>query len=313
MLSLEEISPEVFAERFGDGTTLYDRVDFSLLNRRKTDRIHYLSIGEGKHQFGITLGDDGSKLSSPFSAPFGGLVPAKSCRINPERTTSALVELKSFGESHGKPVRITLPPPFYAPDLIAEQANALFRIGRLAVLDINYHFTAANADGYATLLTDRAAIKNYRRAVSQGFEYEAGFVTDDPKLFRRAYDIIRRNRTERGFPLRMTEEDMVETAPLGKTLCVVLGKDGADIASAIIHTDVAPGIWQVVYWGDLREYSSSRPMNALAPEVFRIAREAGVRIVDIGPSTLDSEPNYGLCAFKLSIGCEESMKLGFIL
>ncbi len=313
MHSLEELSPEEFAGIFGDGVTLYHRPEFSLLNRRKTRRVHFLSIGEGKHRFGITLGDDGEKLSSPFSAPFGGLVPAKGCRINPERTTAALSELKSFGESQGKPVRITLPPPFYAPDLIAEQVNGLFRLGRLTVMDINYHFDVAGMNDYTAVLTDRAAIKNYRRAMAQGFEYESAFATDDPELFQRAYAVIRRNRAERGFPLRMTEEDMIETAPLGRTLCVVLGKDGQDIASAIIHTDVAPGIWQVVYWGDLREYSAARPMNALAPEVFRIARSSGTVIVDIGPSTLDSEPNYGLCSFKLSIGCKETLKPTFIL
>lgn len=37
----------------------------------------------------------------------------------------------------------------------------------------------------------------------------------------------------------------------------------------------------------------------------------GKKYLDIGPSTDFSIPNYGLCNFKESIGCDISLKLSF--
>ena len=39
----------------------------------------------------------------------------------------------------------------------------------------------------------------------------------------------------------------------------------------------------------------------------------GLKILDIGPSTENGIPNYGLCEFKENIGCTASLKYTFIL
>ena len=52
-------------------------------------------------------------------------------------------------------------------------------------------------------------------------------------------------------------------------------------------------------------------MNCLTYNVFRHYSDAGLRILDIGPSTEDGVPNYGLCEFKENIGCGISLKYRF--
>ena len=75
--------------------------------------------------------------------------------------------------------------------------------------------------------------------------------------------MIRRNREERGFPLRMTLEQVWQTVSnVIRADFFMLEHEGEDVAAAqVFH--VAEGVAQVVYWGDIREYSALRPMNFL--------------------------------------------------
>lgn len=84
-----------------------------------------------------------------------------------------------------------------------------------------------------------------------------------------------------------------------------------DVAAAqVFH--VAKDTAQVIYWGDLAAYSHLRTMNRLAAFMYDHFSRLGVRILDIGPSTEDGEPNYGLCSFKEDIGCEVCTKHVFV-
>lgn len=54
-------------------------------------------------------------------------------------------------------------------------------------------------------------------------------------------------------------------------------------------------------------------MNMLTYSLFQHYRKTGVRILDIGISTENGIPNFGLCEFKESIGCSVSLKYCFEL
>jgi lipid II:glycine glycyltransferase (peptidoglycan interpeptide bridge formation enzyme) len=82
-----------------------------------------------------------------------------------------------------------------------------------------------------------------------------------------------------------------------------------DIASAIVFHVREREIVQVIYWGDKPEYSEHKTMNYLSFKVFEYYKHAGFKYVDIGPSSENSLPNYGLCEFKESIGCFISPKI----
>lgn len=310
----EEVSPERFEELFGRGTTIYDSTKFAALNSGKVLSVRHVVLSDTKPRFGIILGDDGLTLSSPFSAPFGGMSAAPATRhTNPELITSAIAALKEYGCCSGRNIRITLPPPFYSSGLIAEQANALFRLGKQEGMEINHHFPIEKYADYVALLPDSSARYSYRRAHKTPWQYQWGKALEQSELFERAYRIIRLNREANDYPLRMSAEEMLLTAPLVGTYCLVQSVDGIDVAAAIVYTDVAEGIWHVIYWGDSSAHRDLRPMNALAPELYRHAKNAGVKIVDIGPSSQHSVPNFGLCRFKLSVGCEETLKMTFSL
>jgi lipid II:glycine glycyltransferase (peptidoglycan interpeptide bridge formation enzyme) len=87
--------------------------------------------------------------------------------------------------------------------------------------------------------------------------------------------------------------------------------EGTAIAAALVFK-VAADVVQVIYWGDLPDYSELKTMNFLSYKLFGFYKEKGIGVIDIGPSTEDSVPNHGLCEFKESIGCNIQPKYSLI-
>lgn len=111
--------------------------------------------------------------------------------------------------------------------------------------------------------------------------------------------------------MRMTLEQVWQTvSTVVEADIFVLSHEENDVAAALVY-HVADGIAQVIYWGDIREYSVLRPMNMLTYRVFKHYYDEGLRILDIGISTEDGVPNFGLCDFKQGIGCTTSLKYCF--
>ena len=287
---------------------IYNSTDFTELNRAKADSIHYLIIGDGKIRFGIVLGGRNGKLLSPFSAPFGGFVTTTDQSI--ALTDEAVQLLIGYLRELNMEAEIALPPSLYAPEMLPKQMSALLRHGELMFADLNYHYELC-PDASVESRMQRNARKNYRKALAQGFKIEI-LDRNSTADIARAYAVIQANRQHKGYPLRMPLADVIATAPIVDAEFMVMSLNGQDVAAAQLHR-VTPEVMQVVYWGDAPGFEHLRPMNLLAPEVFRHCRSLGASIVDIGPSSENGIPSPGLCAFKESVGCTPSLKPRFRL
>lgn len=306
-MTIKEVDAPEYAEHMERHPHIFNTTDFAELNAYKADDVRYLLFDDnGKTRFGLILGERGGKLLSPFSAPFGGFSVNR--HQNLEKVDEAVAALSVYAQEERKDIRIVLPPQFYDNDLIASQINVLSRRAELQYIDLNYYFPLSKFAGYTDCI-ERNARKNLKRALTSGFEFIA-IQRGDADGMRRAYDVIRRNREEHGYPLRMSLSDVESTIRIIPADFFLLRHDGEDVAAAqIFH--VAEGIAQVIYWGDLRAYSSLRPMNYLAYRIFEHYSREGLRVLDIGPSTEDGIPNYGLCDFKTGIGCDAVPKFVF--
>jgi lipid II:glycine glycyltransferase (peptidoglycan interpeptide bridge formation enzyme) len=91
---------------------------------------------------------------------------------------------------------------------------------------------------------------------------------------------------------------------------IVTNSDKVPISAAMVF-NIAEKIVQIIYWGDIQEFSLLRTMNFLSFKLFEYYKKAGIQIVDIGPSSQNSIPNYGLGEFKESLGCKISTKATF--
>lgn len=307
-MQIKNLTPDEFASTF-QAAHVFNTVAFAQLNSDKVERVHYLSFDDPKTCFGIVLGESNGVLRSPFSAPFGGFLEKGAHGL--ERMEKAVDALADYAKERSLRLQITLQPMVYDETRLSMWVNVMMRKMQLSYINLNYHFDISRMPNYSSII-NRSARNHLNQALRQNYCLHK-LNTANRDDVARVYNVICCNHKERGFPLRMTFEQVWQTVSRVITAdFFVLEHEGCDVAAAqIFH--VAAGIAQVVYWGDIRQYAKLRPMNYLAYSLFGYYADNGLRILDIGPSTEDGIPNYGLCEFKESIGCSVTMKYSFEL
>ena len=305
---IKNLIPDEFSSTF-QAAHIFNTVAFAQLNSDKVERVHYLSFNDPKPCFGIVLGESNGMLRSPFSAPFGGFLENGTHGL--KRLEKAVDMLVDYAKERSLKLLITLPPLFYDETKISKWVSVMTRKMQLSYINLNYHLDISRMPYYRSVI-DRSARNHLNQALRQKYcLHKLNSANRDDVA--RVYNVIWCNHKERGFPLRMTFEQVWQTVSnVISADFFVLEHEGADVAAAqIFH--VADGIAQVVYWGDIRQYAKLRPMNYLAYSLLRYYYDQGVRVLDIGPSTENGMPNYGLCEFKENIGCSVTLKYSFEL
>ena len=308
-MDLQIVNAGLYREWFGSCPShVYGSPDFLSLNADKCEEVRYMLFHDGKVRAGLAVGLKGAELCSPFSAPFGGWVfpPATSVK-----TVYEVVDaLCRFVLSSGMGLCLTLPPAFYGSDVIGKTIAALMGHPdvEMAYTDVNYHFDLETVGrvGYEALL-QRNAKKNLAHARRCGLTFEqvhgAGGIEE-------AYRLIASNRHHKGYPLKMSLQDVIDTTHVVEAdFFVVRQKDETVAAAQVFHVQEA--IVQVIYWGGHPLHEDVRPVNYLAAELVAFYLARGIRIIDVGPSSERGIPNFGLCRFKESIGCQASVKHTF--
>ena len=289
---------------------IYGSAAFNDLNRNKCDDVFYLLFREGKFRLGIIGGCRDRIFYSPFSAPFGGYsFIAEDVRL--QYIEEAIMLLGQWAVKKDLiSISITLPPAIYGGSFVTKQLNCLWRQNfSIAEIDLNYSYDLGNFnDRYFEQIWHNAR-KNLRISMHTGLEFVKCKNDDEKRL---AYDIISKNREGRGYPLRMSWEQVKSTSGLIEAdFFMVYVEKQIPVASAIIF-HINNSIVQVIYWGDLQGYSDIKPMNFISFKIFEYYKSVGVKVVDIGPSSEHSQPNYGLCEFKEGIGCRIDPKYTLI-
>lgn len=309
ILKIQRITAKEYAQFFPNPPHVFNSVAFNELNKDKCIELHYLVFKDSKLRFGIILGEKEDCLRSPFSAPFGGLSSNKNERIEYyEQVVSLLGE---YAKHLGKDVFVSLPPSLYFPTDNAKQISAFFRTGAdLRYMDLNYQFEVKRFKNYESFIDSKSKNKLHN-ALKSNFQF-VQLDSMNKEDVARAYSVIKRNREERGFPLRMSLEAVLHTIEIIPADFFVCTLDNIDMAAAqVFH--VSEDTCQVIYWGDIPEYAKLRVMNFFTYKVFEYYYNKGIKNLDIGPSTEEGIPNYGLCEFKENIGCTVSSKYTFVL
>lgn len=311
-MEILEVSKEEFDQIINKPYYLYGSGKFNHLNRGKSEQVCYLLFKEEKYRLGIVGGIKDGGFYSPFSAPFGGFVYlSDSVRIN--YIDSALELLIDWAKANKlKTISLILPPPIYNESFIAKQENCLYRKNfQFSKIDLNYHFLLERFDeNYLSGIWENSR-RNFKRALKQKLSFHQCENVAEKEL---AYNIIKKHMHEKEFPLKMSWEQVKETTELiNADFFMVKTSEQLAVGATIIYKDDDGRNAQLIYWGDEMKYASLRTMNFLSYKIFEYYREEGYKMVDLGPSTEDSIPNYGLCSFKESLGCEISTKNSFIL
>ncbi|WMX15213.1 hypothetical protein [Aureispira sp. CCB-E] len=289
---------------------IFNSIEFQLLNKDKVNSLATLVFDNGgKPKIALIGGVKKGILKSPFSAPFGGFSLLRpSVRLSDIQ--AAIDNLFVWCKDNGiKEIHITLPPSIYGDAAIDKQLNSLFIKGfSVCYVDLNYSFSLSDFDNNYTQKIRSNARKNLKRALlTEGYNFKHVVSLEEKK---KAYNVIAKNRFSRGYPLRLSWEDIQKTSKVINIDFFLVQLHENSVAAAIVFY-VTKEIVQVVYWGDIVDYHIYRPMNYLSYNLFKYYKNK-VSVIDIGPSTEKGIPNHGLCEFKEGIGCSISSKYTLI-
>lgn len=300
-----------FEEDKSFNMTFYDTEEFHEYHQIFADKVYRIVFIKQNRNLGYCyVGIKDNVMKAPYSAPFSMFFLNNKYRIsNACDLVKSLVECcELLGSSM---IEFTLPPEIYSKELINCQFASFYSNGfKVKKIDINNFFDFAQYEDkelYVKKLI-HASRQNYNIAIKNQLK----FVEIPVKDFLTAYDVIKINRQQMGYPLKISMEQMQDLIKMESLTCRCFGvkTDYVFIASAIIF-DVTDDISQVIYWGDVEEYRKMRPMALLTTEIFDYYKNLGKKYLDIGPSSENGIINIGLADFKKSIGCYNNIKIAF--
>ena len=285
----------------------YNRPQFALLNNLWVDEIHFLLFKTSKVELAITLGERNNVLLSPWSAPFGGFA-FRDVRASMELLTESITLLKEYALlCNCREITITFPPSIYAPSVLHKlffvlENNSL--ISRKS--DINYHLDLHKSESYPYN-------SNFKRNFKKGeLLKQTLYKCEDVREKQIVYDLIENQRAVFNIPLKMGFSQIIATSQLIEIDFFLLRNESENFASAICYR-VTPSIIQLIYWADEPISRGSGAMHQLSMQLRDYYCQNGFSIFDLGPASEKGVPNYGLCSFKETIGCDVSLKCSYTI
>ena len=277
---------------------IFNDANFAQLNEAKCDEVVYLLFKDKKYRLGLTAGIRNNILHSPFSAPFGGFSFQKEdIQISTIETAEKLLTQFCMVKKLSG-IKLLVPPIFYAETFLAKYMNVLYRHGyQTTNLDLDFYIDLKKTAVYENSIWYNAK-KNLKIANNNDLTFEK--VGAEELVL--VYEIIKQNRAFKEKPLNMSIEDIKATMNIIPTELFLTKYNNSAIASAIVFR-VNSHILYIPFWADLPGNLELKPMNLLSAKIFEYYRDKGDAYVQIGISTENSVPNYGLCEFKESIGC----------
>lgn len=309
-MEIVEVSAEEYKKIIRKDTPVFSRKEFLELNSDKVDCIYYLVGEDTKRRFAFAVGSKQNEWLAPFSAPFSNIVLLRES-TTVEQIWDFINVLNKFAQTEkAKSINIYLPANVYDEQTNARIINALLGNGyKMLFWDINYSFDLKkiNLETYSDDITHMAR-KNLKIALNNNLHL---FHCDKFEDKVKAYNIIKTNREYRGFPLRMTQKQLMETVQIVEHDFFIVEVDGKELAAAVVY-HLTKDVAQVVYWGNIPDTEHYKPINFLAYKLIEFYKKLNFRLLDVGISTEGGKPNFGLCAFKESLGCTASMKSRFL-
>lgn len=124
------------------------------------------------------------------------------------------------------------------------------------------------------------------------------------------YETLALNRASKGHAMSMTLSQLQEMQHCFPSAMHLFGcRLGTNLVAAALCLRLQADILYVFYWGDRPGYASLSPVASVAEAIYTFCQKEKIRLLDVGISTLDEDPNHGLINFKRGLGFDESLKV----
>ena len=201
-MELQQITIEELYSEFPQSVTPYGSEAFNRLNAAKADSLaaYILRDSKGKARLGVLAGERDGSMRLPFSAPFGEVLYRR-----PQTLETCMDLAHALKNTIPAGMQLTLAPDFYDPLMLPRLKGALGIVATEMYHDYNYSYPLTRYSDFVAGLAP-AARNHYNRACRAGFSFTADAAP------ARVYEVIRRNRAWRGYPLAMSFDALCETA-----------------------------------------------------------------------------------------------------
>jgi hypothetical protein len=206
------------------------------------------------------------------------------------------------------PIEIVTAPFCYGYPEASAVHNILVRAGFTdQVPEMNFHREVRLDEKFSDRV-NRGNVKRLRKAV----ERKLSFSLLERSQHEEAYRLIADNRQRRGFPMTMSWaqlRDMEHAFPQRVHFMAAL--DGERMVASSVCIDVRADILYVFYWADAEDQQQLSPVTFLAQEIYGYCQQRGYRLMDLGISTDEGLPNWGLVGYKENLGFSASLKVRY--
>lgn len=283
---------------------------FSDLHRATFEEYFYFQLVDfhRKESYGaVCFAKKNGVWTSPGRASYGGFAFHSTLSFE-EKVLFIESTLGVLKSKSNHPIAITLSPDCYGVERNAIQQNVLFRKKfRVSQSELNF-FLEVDQKKFSEKV-DSSNRKRLRKIEPLAPK----FSKLTPNQYERAYEVIKENREKKGFPISMpfaAIAEMDEKIPGRVHFFGVYLQE--ELVSASLCIKINPEVLYVFYWGEKKGVEQLSPVTFLAKHIYEYAAEEKFKILDIGISTLESEPNLGLMRYKWNLGCVAGNKVTFI-
>lgn len=309
---INRVTAQEYKDLVPDRRIFFNEPDFTELNNDKADQVYYLIfMRENSARFGLIAGRVGNEMRTPFSAPYS--YPVAIIGESKQETIDAALEtFEDYCIEEGiEYIRFIFPPLFYDEHQLSGWVSALYRKQyRFDNIDLNFALDLrrlnVDEETYGQLITQKGR-KGLRRARRSGINIVK---CESEEEYREAYRIVQIGHDAKGFPTHLSYDQLMCTLRLVGHDVFIVRKGDVGIVSEFLYR-INSRIVQGIYTGTHPDYMGCNGMNLLTYYTIGYYADQGFEILDKATAGKDSIPNYGLCNFKESVGCERSLKYTF--
>ena len=256
--------------------------------------VHFTPVGDGVWR-------------SPARGTFSGFVAGTQLPIEGLFDFHDRV-LRRLQELGARRVEVLPAPMAHDPTAFAVQTYLLrSREYETMQCDLNYSLQVSPAP-----LSERMSygnLKRLRKGEREGIVVRQLPIAELPQV----YATLEANRTGKGHAMSMSLAQLQVMAERFPRSLVLFGSslNETQIAAALCLR-LTEDVLYVFYWGDRPGYASLSPIVGVADAIYQYCQTENMRILDVGTSTIDRDPNFGLIRFKQGLGFSESLKVRMV-
>lgn len=265
-----------------------------------------ISASSGNSSVDYPFFIENGRILSPAKAPFGSFL------FNSQPSQELIIEILDQLESLSRKekihhVQIVFPPDCYQPEVNVWLQPMMVSAGyQIAWQDLNFHKELTNSFEAGLHRSERWKL---RKALQLGYEFR---MIPEPD-WNFSFHFLLESRQRKGYQLSMVREDLERTFNLFPDAYRMSGVFFQDQCVALaVSIQVNEEIEYVFYTADNVHHRKLSPVVLLHYGLANYCREKGVRMLDLGTSSVKGVVNSGVATFKRNLGATASLKSTFL-